>query len=138
MFARRDFWKQFKGFREEYFMYVDAVELCTRVTKSRKRMTIVPRAKVHHFEPAVGPTPADLEFHKLKNFFSLYLLHAPARCLPEFICRYACINGLRALLSRHGNSPRVFFSALLWTARNTPSLLKERWRSAVIDDEPAR
>lgn len=127
MFARRDFWQEFKGFREEYFMYVDAVELCARVAKSRRRMTVVPQAKVHHFEPAVGPTSPNLEFHKLKNFFAVNLLHAPARHLPEFVCRYALINGLRSLFSREGNSPRVFFRALAWAARRTPSLLKERF-----------
>jgi hypothetical protein len=107
-------------------MYVDAVELCARVAKSRRRMTIVPQAKVHHFEPTDGPASAALEFHKLKNFFSLYLLHAPARCLPEFIGRYAIINGLRAVFSRDRNNARVFFKALLWVIKRTPSLLKER------------
>ncbi len=126
MFARREFWTKFKGFREEYFMYVDAVELCVRVAKSRQRLTIVPQARVHHFEPTVGPSSPDLEFHKLKNFFAVNLLHAPAHCLPEFICRYAVINGFRTVFSRSGNSPHVFFKALLWVAKKTPSLLKER------------
>ncbi|MDQ2922049.1 MAG: glycosyltransferase family 2 protein [Acidobacteriota bacterium] len=128
MFARRAFWECFKGFREEYFMYVDAVELCARVAKSDKRMTIVPEAKVYHFEPEVGSTPAALEFHKLKNFFSLYLLHAPAHVLPEFICRYAIINGLRSLFRRNGSRPKVFFKALLWAGLNAPTILKERHR----------
>jgi GT2 family glycosyltransferase len=127
MFARRDFWQQFKGFREEYFMYVDAVELCVRVAKAGKSMTVVPQAKVFHFEPTPEPIPADLEFHKLKNFFSLYLLHAPARVLPEFIFRYAVINGLRSLFRKSAPSPQVFLKALMWVARRTPSLLKERF-----------
>lgn len=127
MFARREFWQRFKGFREEYFMYVDAVELCARAAKSERRMTIVPQAKVHHFEPVLGPASAELEFHKLKNFFSVNLLHAPARCLPEFICRYAIINGLRAVFTRNVNSPREFFKALLWVASRTPALLRERF-----------
>jgi GT2 family glycosyltransferase len=126
MFARKEFWKRFKGFREEFFMYVDAVELCARVTRAGCRMTIVPQAKVYHFEPVAAPTPPELEFHKLKNFFSLHLLHAPARHLPEFFCRYAIINGIRTLFKRTGNSPQVFFKALLWVLRRTPSLLKER------------
>lgn len=127
MFARREFWSRFKGFREEYFMYVDAVELCARIAKSDGRMTVVPQARVFHFEPADGPTPAALEFHKLKNFFSLYLLHAPARILPEFVCRYAIINGFRSLFSRSGSPPRAFFKALLWVVGKTPSLLRERY-----------
>jgi GT2 family glycosyltransferase len=127
MFARREFWQRFKGFREEYFMYVDAVELCARVAKSGLRMAIVPHAKVYHFEPVDPSTTPDLEFHKLKNFFSLYLLHAPAGILPEFFCRYAFINGLRSLFAKTGTPPRVFFKALLWVARKTPGLLRERY-----------
>jgi GT2 family glycosyltransferase len=126
MFARRDFWKEFKGFREEYFMYVDAVELCTRVCKSGKSMMVVPQAKVYHFEPPTGPISVELEFHKLKNFFSLYLLHAPVHVLPEFIGRYAFVNGLRSLFGR-GVRPQIFFKALLWVAMKTPSILKERF-----------
>ncbi len=127
MFASRNFWEQFKGFREEYFMYVDAVELCARVAKAGKGMMIVPQAKVYHFEPASDQPPAALEFHKLKNFFSLYLLHAPARVLPEFICRYAFLNGLRSLLAKSNSSPRIFFKALLWVMVRTPSLIRERY-----------
>jgi GT2 family glycosyltransferase len=128
MFARRDFWSHFKGFREEYFMYVEAVELCARVIKSGKKMAVVPQAKVYHFDPPKGRPSEELEFHKVKNFFSLYLLHAPARHLPEFVCRYAVINTVRTLMGRTGSPPRAFLRALLWVAKKTPSLLKERYR----------
>ena len=127
MFARRCFWQRFKGFRAEYFMYAEAVELCARVSKSGKKMSVVPQAKVYHFEPPETTTPPEIEFHKLKNFFSLYLLHAPARHLPEFICRYAVINSLRTLFGKSGYHPRTFLKALWWVAKRTPSLLKERY-----------
>ena len=130
MFARRDFWKQFRGFREEYFMYVDAVELCARVAKAGKKMMIVPQAKVYHFEPTTGWSPNELEFHKIKNFFSLNLLHAPTHKLPEFICRYAIINGVRSLFRRDGRRPGVFFKALLWAVKHTPSLMRERFNNS--------
>jgi len=139
MFARRDFWKQFKGFREDYFMYVDAVELCTRVSKAGKSMAVVPQAKAYHFEPHHKPAPPEIEFHKVKNFFALHLLHAPARNLPEFICRYLIINGLRTLLGRNGNSRQVFLKALVWVARKTPSLLKERYaQNRALSPDPSR
>lgn len=128
MFARADFWQRFKGFREEYFMYVEATELCARVLKSGQKMAVVPQAKVYHFEPTDGPTPPEIEFHKVKNFFSLNLLHAPARHLPEFICRYAVINTVRTLLGRTGSPPLTFLKALWWVMRRTPSLLRERYR----------
>jgi GT2 family glycosyltransferase len=130
MFATRDFWNRFRGFREEYFMYVDSVELCARVLKANGKMMIVPKAKAYHFEPAEKPVPDDLEFHKVKNFFSLYLLHAPARILPEFLCRYAVLNGVRTVFARTGTRPKVFFKALWWVAKSTPSLMRERQRSA--------
>jgi GT2 family glycosyltransferase len=134
MFASRGFWQRFKGFREEYFMYVEAVELSARVVASRSRMTIVPQARVYHFEPPLIPTPAELEFHKLKNLFSLYLLHARARHLPEFFCRYAVINGLRSLFAKSETNRRVFFKALLWVVRKTPSLLNERYQAGKSRD----
>jgi GT2 family glycosyltransferase len=128
MFARKRFWQRFKGFRAEYFMYAEAVELCARVSKAGKKMAVVPQAKVYHFEPPETIAPPEIEFHKLKNFFSLYLLHAPARHLPEFVCRYAVINTVRALFGKSNNHPRTFLKALWWVARKTPSLLKERYR----------
>lgn len=125
MFARQDFWTSFNGFRDEYFMYVEAVELCARVRKSGRRMTIVPDAKVYHFEPAPERTPPAIEFHKLKNFFSLYLLHAPLRVLPEFFCRYALWNTLRTILMRRElTGPSL--KALFWTMKEAPALLRER------------
>jgi GT2 family glycosyltransferase len=127
MFARGSFWQSFKGFRAEYFMYVEALELCARVSKQGKKMAVVPQAKVYHFEPPETITPPEIEFHKLKNFFSLYLLHAPARHLPEFVCRYAVLNTVRTLFGKSENHPRTFLKALWWAARKTPSLLKERY-----------
>jgi GT2 family glycosyltransferase len=127
MFARNSFWQRFKGFRAEYFMYVEAVELCARVRKAGQKMTVVPQAKVYHFEPPEQATPPEIEFHKLKNFFSLYLLHAPARYLPEFVCRYAIINTVRTLFGKSENHPRTFLRALWWVTKKTPSLLKERY-----------
>src|SRR6267142_3727920 len=96
MFAEAKLLETLGGFRVEYFMYVEAVELCARISKTGRRLAVVPQAKVFHFEPAKNPPP-ELEFHKLKNFFSLYLLHAPLRHLPEFICRYGLLNALRSL-----------------------------------------
>jgi GT2 family glycosyltransferase len=127
MFARNCFWQRFKGFRAEYFMYAEAVELCARVSKSGKKMVVVPQAKVYHFEPPEQATQPEIEFHKLKNFFSLYLLHAPARHLPEFVCRYAVIDTVRTLFGKSDYHPRTFLKALWWVAKKTPSLLKERY-----------
>ena len=128
IFARTRFLRKMGGFREEFFMYVDAVDLSLRVAKCGGRMTVVPRAKARHFEPPEGAPPAPgIAFHKYKNFFSLYLLHAPARHLPEFFCRYAALGLLRAVAGRGGDW-RALLKALAWTARRAPSLVWERRR----------
>jgi GT2 family glycosyltransferase len=134
MLARTYFLQSTGGFREEFFMYVEAVEFCIRVAKARKKLTVVPAAKVYHFEPlpAANHSP-EFDFHRYKNLFSLYLLHAPARCLPEFFARYVVLTGFRAAFGRGGNMP-MLLKALLWTLKRMPSLLRER-RS---DRRPAR
>lgn len=129
MFARADLWKKLGGFREEFFMYVEAVEFSARVAKSGQKLEVVPRAGVYHFEPPESPAPPEIEFHKLKNFFALYLLHAPLRNLPEFVCRYAILNTLRSLFGRRGKT-LTRLKALLWVLRRTPALLKERRKNA--------
>ncbi|MET0650790.1 MAG: glycosyltransferase family 2 protein [Pyrinomonadaceae bacterium] len=124
MFARTDFWRRLGGFREEFFMYGESVELCARAAKTGKHLMLVPQAKVYHFEPPPGANAsAEFAFHRYKNFFALYLLHAPARCLPEFFCRYAVLGLLRAASGGH---LRPFLRALAWTARRVPSMLRER------------
>jgi GT2 family glycosyltransferase len=124
MFARTDFWRRLGGFREEFFMYGEAVELCAKAAKTGKRLTLVPGAKVKHFEPPPDANSSpEFAFHRHKNLFLLYLLHAPARYMPEFLCRYVGLGLLRAAA---GGSLRPFLRALVWTARRTPSLLRER------------
>lgn len=124
MFARTDFWRRLGGFREEFFMYGESVEFCAKAAKTGKRLTLVPRAKVYHFEPPPDAnTSPEFAFHRYKNFFSLYLLHARARHLPEFFCRYAALGLVRAA---RGGSLRPFLRAMVWTARRAPSLLRER------------
>jgi GT2 family glycosyltransferase len=126
MFARTDFLHSTGGFREEFFMYVEAVEFCVRVAKTGRKLTVVPAAKVYHFEPpASANDSAEFDFHKYKNLFALYLLHAHARYLPEFFARYVLLGGLRALLGRDGNI-LMMLRALVWTLKRIPSLLKER------------
>jgi GT2 family glycosyltransferase len=125
IFARADFLRGLGGFREEFFMYVEDVELCARVIKAGRRMTVVPAARVYHIEPEeeTGLAP-HLEFQKLKNFFALYLLHAPRRVLPEFFLRYAALGTLRAALGRGGN-PWTRLRALWWVLRRARSLRRE-------------
>jgi GT2 family glycosyltransferase len=125
MFARADLWKSLKGFHEDFFMYAEAVEFSIRVARSGQKLEVVPQAKVYHFEPPEKPTPPEIEFHKVKNFFALYLLHAPLGKLPEFFLRYGVLNTLRSALGRKGNT-LLTLKALWWVLKKTPGLLSER------------
>ena len=69
-----------------------------------------------------------IQFHKLKNFFSLYLLHAPLRVLPEFYLRYGLINFLHALISDR-RTAATMIKAGGWFLIKAPALIVERWRS---------
>ncbi|MFL6285993.1 MAG: glycosyltransferase family 2 protein [Pyrinomonadaceae bacterium] len=136
MFARTDFWRRLGGFREEFFMYGEAVELCAKAAKTGKRLTLVPSAKVKHFEPPPGSNNSpEFAFHRYKNLFLLYLLQAPARHMPEFLCRYVGLGLFRAAA---GGSLRPFLRALVWTARRTPSMLRERAGRRNASDAPPR
>lgn len=129
--ARASFLRGLGGFREEFFMYVEMVELCARALRAGRRLTVVPAARVEHFEPAPGANASPLfAFHRHKNLFALYLLHAPARHLPEFFCRYAVLGCLRAAAARGGPGAGPLVRALWWAAKRAPALLGERRRAA--------
>jgi len=123
MLARRELWAKLGGFREEFFMYQEDVELGLRVLATGRDLVIVPSARSRHFHPKAGPQSALIAFHAWKNLFAVYALHAPPNVLPEFFLR----SGLRTL--RHsvsdGGPP---LRAWGYLARRLPLLLRERKR----------
>lgn len=129
IFSDLEYLRRLNGFREDFFMYAEDSELCRRVVKSGSKLTVVPQAKVFHFDPLIERSSQRIEFHKLKNFFSLYLLHAPLRVLPAFYFRYAMMNFLSALISdRKIVWPMT--KALGWFLFKSPSLILDRFRGA--------
>src|SRR5258708_19425895 len=46
MFCRRSFLKGLKGFRQDFFMYSEDIELCARVRKLGYRLPVVPAPKI--------------------------------------------------------------------------------------------
>lgn len=123
--ARGAFMHQIGGFRSDFFMYSEDVELCARVLEVPATIAIVPTACVQHHEPVSAPASALIEFHKQKNFAAVYLLHAPFRVLPMFFLRYGAFGFLELVLKDRRRLP-VFVRAWWWVARNTPRLLADR------------
>jgi GT2 family glycosyltransferase len=99
IFARTDYLRRLGGFRDDFFMYLEDVEFCLRVTRTGRRLLIVPAAIAEHFQPPPGRPSELVEFHQAKNLPVLYLLHARARVLPEFAFRYGLLALARSLVS---------------------------------------
>jgi GT2 family glycosyltransferase len=125
MFAAKSFWRDVKGFRAEFFMYGEDVELCLRAVKAGYEITVLPQSKIYQFVPSTTETGPVISFHKLKNLFALYVLHAPYSVWPEFLFRYGLLGLLRTLKGGP-KEMRRFLSAWLWVTRSAPSLLADR------------
>ena len=125
--ARRDVLERVGGFRDEFFMYFEDVEICRRIAGLGYRVCFVPGATVQHIPSPAAAAPApDVEFHKLKNLFTLYVLHAPGWAWPAFAARYGVADGVRAL-ARSPARFRLHLRAWGWVLARLPRLLGERW-----------
>ncbi|HKO36013.1 MAG TPA: glycosyltransferase family 2 protein [Pyrinomonadaceae bacterium] len=130
VFAPTNLLQRLGGFRRQFFMYSEDTDLSARVTKAGRAITIVPQAKAFVSDAPHGFTHKGIAFHKIKNLFSLYLLHARLRVLPEFYLRYGVVNFLRALKSDRAIVwPMIKASA--WFVVNAPGFIKERYATRV-------
>jgi len=126
VFAQTDLLRRLGGFRPDFFLYSEDDELCLRVSRLGLPIMVVPRAVAEHVEHPEGPTSARVEFHKAKNFLALYLLHAPAYCLPEFVIRYGVIVPLRQF-AREPRLTVLYLAGWFFTTIRSPWLLLQRW-----------
>jgi GT2 family glycosyltransferase len=123
MFARTEFLRGLGGFREDFFMYMEDVELCLRIARWKRPIVLLPEARAHHLEPAGQPVDDVIEFHKVKNLVAVYLLHARVPALAEFVLRYGCLG-----LARQFCRDRRAFSVSARAWRHSLSRTRELWR----------
>ncbi len=124
MMASRELFAALAGFRDDFFMYMEDVELCCRVLQRGLDIVLVPDARVVHHRPDDSPS-ARLEYCKIRNLATLYFIHAPLRVIPEFVLRYGLIGSIRAM----GSGPRAAFTHLrAWASAllHAPRLLARR------------
>jgi GT2 family glycosyltransferase len=129
IFSRTAFLQRLGGFREDFFMYFDDLELCARVRRLGLRTMVVPEAKAYHIDAPPAVRSGLTEFHATKNLFTVYLLHARLCVLPEFCLRYGVLALFRALAT-----DRFRFDILLrawsYVARNIIWLITQRRATA--------
>lgn len=127
IFSHADFLKRLKGFRQDFFIYCEDSELCARVSKLGYEIVVVPQAKATVLDVPHAFTSEGIAFHKIKNFFTLYLLHARFRVLPGFLLRYGILSFPRYLFTDR-KLIWPLMKAWGWFLAKTPALLSERFR----------
>jgi GT2 family glycosyltransferase len=132
VFGRTRLLRETGGYRDDFFMYFEDVELCLRARRRGIVLRMIRDAWATHFTPPPGGASAFMEFHKRKNLLATYLLHAPWRVVPVALLRYGVLDTIRGTSSRtaRGVSVRVGLRALAWVAGNVVRLLRDRRRLA--------
>ena len=124
LFLSREVLAVLGGFRSDFFMYMEDVELCLRARRLGIGIEVVPAARVEHLGPTSQGSRA-LEFHKVKNLLATYLLHAPLAALPSVAVRYGVLDAPRRLRSGIGELGALV-RAWLWLGLHAPRLLADR------------
>jgi GT2 family glycosyltransferase len=125
--ARTDVLRRLGGFRRDFYMYGEDVELCARTLECGGSLIIVPDARVYHHEPHSVSESFRVQFHKQKNLIALYLLHAPVRVLPGFLARYVFMDGMRRLARDWSSLPAWALGVSVALIR-APQFLAQRIR----------
>jgi GT2 family glycosyltransferase len=126
MLLRREQFMELGGFRDDFFMYSEDTELCLRSRAHHQSVVIVPNAVATSWHTGNAPETQQIHYHRFKNFFALYLLHARVSVLPEFFLRHAALGLIRQV--RSPKNAKTLLAAIWWNVRNLPRLLRERKR----------
>jgi len=125
LLASTAFLRELGAFRDDFVLYYEDLELCVRASAAGKRLTVVPAAKALHLQAPPSPPSLPVEFHRIKNLFALYLLHARWTAFPGFVARFGVMDFLRSLRS----NPRralLHLRSAAWISANLPRLLAQR------------
>jgi len=124
IFASAALFRILGGFREDFFMFSEDVELCFRAAAMQCAIKIIPSARASHFEPKNSPVPKSMQCRKMKNMISLYMLHARPVTVLLFLAR-----GTAAIMFLKSGSDKVLWLRALCSALFAmPRLLQDRYR----------
>ncbi len=131
IFGRRDvLWDLLHGFREDFFLYFEDLELCHRAALAGRTVVVVPTARAYHAEPptAARAVSSLVEYHKWKNLCAVYLLYARGPVIPAFVARHMLWPALKDLLALRFAAARPRLGALNHVLLQLPRLLRDRRR----------
>lgn len=76
--------EQIGGFREDYFLYLEDVELCVRAAKNNFKTYLIPNAKIFH-KGSLSSTEFTKIFYSLKNSLKFAWRYCPLKYKPTAI-----------------------------------------------------
>lgn len=115
------------GFRDDFFLYEEDVELCLRASRLGISRFLVPEAVTYHKAPISWGKAPGIHFSKLKNNFTVNLLYLPRERILRFIgsCVFQSVRRI--------DSSTTMLAVLrfwVWIILNLPRLLIERFGAA--------
>ena len=127
VFVRKELWDRLGGFREDFFFHSEDIEICLRVRKSGGYVRIVPSAVLYHHDHPNGISQNHtVEFHKLKNYLAVNILHGSLIAIPIVGVKYFLYTTPR--IAWYLRSPKFAFKSWLGTVRLIPTWLVDRWK----------
>jgi GT2 family glycosyltransferase len=126
IFGETQFLRELGGFRADFFMYCEDVDLCVRTLNKGKKILIVSDAIVRHFEPKSHPVSALVQYHRGKNYVALHLLYAPWKVVIKYILSSTYYSAFNAKNPSVRDNLKQFIKVWQWILANLPQLLRDR------------
>ena len=143
MFIRKADYESIGGMDENYFLHVEDLDLCMRVSKLGKRIVCVPSITIAHLLSTSGGAGRKLiEYHKAKGFIRYFGKFFSGPLLPVLTAGIWARYKLRRMIPRHQSEAKMAASrklmvlaSSLTTAQDAGSLTGKPCWSRVL---PAR
>lgn len=126
MLGRRQTWWRLGGFREDFFLNYEDIDLCLRARALGLVIQVTPGARCyHHAHPRTNANPF-VEWHKLKNYFSVAVRFAPPASAVVLVLKYYCCTAVQVAWRLH--QPTFMARSWVWATLHLAPLIWERLR----------
>lgn len=125
LMIRRELIENLGGYREDFYMYSEDVDLSLRVRKAGWDLYVAPKAKVFDLDPPPTYNREMINAYKIRNNLAIFVLHAPISLLPIILCR-ELISGLIRIICSVPNQRLVFCQGWWKFLLFLPKLFQDR------------